>query len=660
MNRAERPGLAAGPVDRMAPVRADEPADPFPTAEPAAERPIGYAQRRRTLLPDWFQERVRSERTPLLWLAATIAMGAAGNAGVPDGGLDPSWQAAINIGAMQNRRFGHDLLFTYGPWGFLDRPLLLSGWQFALGVLFATAAATAVFCVAYVCLKRTWSQGVAGAVAAALTVAMPFGEPGLRFLCAALVFAVLTLERRGVTRSGWRAGWPTALLAAFAALIVQVKFSEGIALLAVAGIVAISVRSLRALAVNVAAAAVAFTVSFLFLWLVAGQRLGDLVPWLNYSRDIANGYQEAMAIERADNVLGYVLAALLALVAVTVAVRMARSYGGPVGLGVVLLVVAMLEFGFKHGFTRHDGHEASFFTIAGFVLVALGSYARRPVAVLVTAALAVALTPGTLSHFDPFMARDRWRASAEGILNHNYRVTMLDNGKQKARGQYQLPANLVGESSGHPVSVDPWEATLPWAYSMKWNPVPVFQAYSAYTPSLDALNARAIVEAPSDQIVLRQDRTSIDDRNTRWETPRYLLALACNYTVGVNEQWWSLLRHGENRCSEPRNVGVHKVNPGEAVETPTVGPNEILVARFTPQPDGILTSLSHTVLKDWSPLIATADDSPFRLPKGLADGPLMVSFPATLGWADPFKGFHYKHLSFNKAGTLEFQVVAVR
>jgi hypothetical protein len=644
----------------MSPVHTDEPADPFPTAEPATERTIGQPQRRHALLPGWFNKRVRSERTALLWLAATVALGATGNTGVPEDGLDPSWQVAINIGALQNRRFGRDLLFTYGPWGYLDHPLLLSAWQFALGILFATAATTAVFCATYVCLKRTWSAGIAGAVACALTVAMPFGEPGLRFLCAALVFAVLTLERAGVTRSRWRDAWPTALLAAFAAFIVQVKFSEGVALLAVAGIVAVSVRSLRALAVNAVASAVAFTVTFALSWLVAGQRLGDIVPWLYYSRDIANGYQEAMAIERVDNVLGYVLAALLAIVAVTVAIRMARRYRGPVGLGVVLLVVAMLEFGFKHGFTRHDAHEASFFTIAGFVLVALGSHARRPVAVLVTAALAVALTPGKLGHFDPFLARDRWRASAEDILNHNYRVKMLDIGKDSARRKYQLPASIIGEVSGHPVSVDPWEATLPWAYSMNWNPVPVFQTYSAYTSSLDALNARAIVAAPSDQVVLRQDGTFIDSRNNRWDSPRYLLALACNYTVGVNEQLWSVLRHGENRCSESRNVQIRKVNPGEVVETPTVGPNEILVARFTLQPDGPLSALGHTVLKDWSPLIATADEDRFRVPKGLADGPLMVSFPATLGWAEPFKGFHYKHLSFNKAGTLEFQVVTVR
>jgi hypothetical protein len=343
------------------------------------------------------------------------------------------------------------------------------------------------------------------------------------------------------------------LLAAFAAFMTQIKFSEGVVLLVLAGIVAVCVRTLRALAVNAAAAGAAFTVTLVLSWLVAGQRLGDLVSWLRYSREIANGYQEAMAIELPYYTVGYLLAALLTVVAVTLAVRTARRYRGPVALGVVLVVVTVLEFGFKHGFIRFRGF--TFFLVAAFVLIALARYARRPAAVLVTAVLALALLPFGLVQFDPFTARDRWRASGEAVLNGAFRVGMMAGNQKVARDQYGLSARMVAETKGHPVSVDPVEATLPWAYSMNWNPVPVFQAYVAYTAALDELNARAIVSAPSDQIVLRQHLSfAVDGRNNRWETPRYLLALACNYTAGVNEGDWSLLRHGENRCSKPRSV----------------------------------------------------------------------------------------------------------
>jgi hypothetical protein len=643
----------------MAPAGADEAADSPPTAESATSPTTsGQAYRRHTRLLGWFNKRTQPHRAALAWLAVTIALGAAGVTRVPAAGLDPSWFTVLGRAAAEHRRFGHDLVFTFGPWGFLDRPVLFTGRHFTLGVLFEVAATTAMFCAAYACVKRKWSPRIAAPAAFGFTVATIVGDPGPRIICAGLVFALLTIARRGATKSQASPdAWPTVLLAAGAALMVQVKLSEGLALFALAGIVAISVRTLRAFAVNVAAAVATFTVTFLLLWLIAGQRLGDLASWLRYSWELASGYEGAMAMPP-DTIEGYGLAALLALIAVTLAVGMARRYRGLVGLGVVLLVVAMLEFAFKDGFIRKGGY--TYFTIGAFVLIALASYARRPAAVLAAAAVALVLVPTSLDQFDPFAARDRWRRSAEAILNTDHRLQMQAAAAGQARAEYQLSARMVAASKGHPVSVDLWEATLPWAYSLNWNPVPVFQAYAAYTPALDELNAHAIATAPSDQIVLRQNQDTIDARNTRWETPRYLLALACNYKVEMNEGRWSLLRHGENSCSQPRNLGVRTVNTGEVVEAPTVGPNEILVARFTPRSDGLLTSVTRAVLKDRSSLVVTADDRPYRLPKGLAGSPLMVSFPETLGWAEPFNDFHYKHLSFNRAGTLEFQVVPVR
>jgi hypothetical protein len=429
----------------------------------------------------------------------------------------------------------------------------------------------------------------------------------------------------------------------------------------VAGIVTIAVRRPAALARNAIAAVAVFAVVFPLAWLAAGQSLGDLPGWLRGSWRLASGYQEAMAIERTDSAVGYVLAVLVALVAGTAAVRLARRDRGLVALGVGLLVLAALEFGFKHGFTRHDaGHEPSFFIIGGFLLVGLARYARRPVAVLVAAGLTLAVVPSGIERFDPFAARDRWRASAEAALNDGYRRDLLANAKREARARYAIPPALVAETVGHPVSVDPWEATAAWAYSMEWRPVPVFQSYSAYTAELDEMNARAIAAAPADQVVLREDREILDDRNARWETPRYLLALACDYTPGARDGRWSLLRHGPDRCAEPRTAGSREVRAGEAVDVPAAGPGEIVVARFTPRPDDVLSTVGNALLKDWSPLHATVDGQRFRLPEALAGGPLMVSVPAELGWAPPFGAFRYSRLAFDRAGTVAFEVVALR
>lgn len=589
-----------------------------------------------------------------LWCAGAVALGTGVAAKAPATGLDPGWVTAINLAAAEGRRFGPDLVFTFGPWGFLDHPLAVDGRDFAVGLLFGAAVTAALFCAAYVCLRHTWSPMVAGAVAFAVTLARPVTEPGLGVVCAGLLLALHTVRQRSAgPRPGWRDTWPTALLAAAGALMVQVKFSEGVAVVALAGIVTVCPPSWRGLAV----AAAVFPTVFVAAWLLSGQPLGDVAAWLRGSWQLTNGYPEAMALGGFHEVRSYLVAAVLVVAAAWLTARTARAGGRTLAVGAVLLVAATLGLAFKNGFTRHDAvHEPAFLMVAAFTLVALARYARRPALVLALVALAVAAGPRDLHRFDPVAAAGRWWTSAAVVVDDSERARLLERGALAARAEYGLPAGVVAATAGHPVSVDPWEATLPWAYGMRWEPLPVFQVYAAYTPYLDELNARALASAPADQIVLREDRAPIDGRNSRWETPRYQLVIACEYTHDMREGRWSLLRHGPDRCGEPRTVATREVRAGETVDTPAVGPDEILVARFAPRPDGILSSLGNTLFKDRSPFTVTADGQPFRLPEKLAGGPLLVALSDAVA---PGDAFAYRQLSFATAGRLEFQIVTV-
>jgi hypothetical protein len=60
-------------------------------------------------------------------------------------GLDPSWQIGLHLAASRGLDFGHDLVFTYGPLGFLLQPILIGGSTGAVSVL-VTLAAHIAFC----------------------------------------------------------------------------------------------------------------------------------------------------------------------------------------------------------------------------------------------------------------------------------------------------------------------------------------------------------------------------------------------------------------------------------------------------------------------------------------------------------------------------------
>lgn len=634
-----------------------------PSAPHRPPRPPAPVDRpaRRIALASTLRRWARRRASTLTWLIVAVGLGAPTGASAPRTGIDGSWVSAINIAAADHRVFGREIAFTFGPWGFLERPMIVNNPRFLLGVLFVVAAATAIFCAVNACLTRIWSPAVAGAASALVTVATSATAAGLQIVCAGSIFAFLVLEERcRKPISGWRGALPATAVAASAALLLQVKFSEGIALLALAGILVVFVSSWRGFAWNAGASAAAFLVTLVVTWLAARQPLTGVLPWLRQSWELAQGYQEAMAVERSDNVVGYVLATVLAVVAIALSITRTRAHRGAEAIGLTVVVVTVLEFGFKHGFTRHDaGHEPTFFVLAAGIIIALAARSKRPTGMVIAAALALATVPDGIGQFDPFAARDRWRTSAEAILNDTYRAQRLLEAKVRARAEYQLPAEMVAAAQGHPVSVDMWETTLPWAYSFTWNPVPVFQSYSAYTAALDELNARAVVEAPPDQIVLRENREPIDKRNAQWETPRYLLALACHYTQDIANGRWSLLRHSGNHCSEPRTILSQQVAAGEPVQVPQVGAGKMVVARFRPEPAGLIARLARTVLKDWTPMTVTVDGHGYRIPEALASGPLIVSFPDSLDWAAPFDRLHYQRMTFDRPGQLEFQVVTV-
>src|SRR4051794_27622935 len=44
----------------------------------------------------------------------------------PRAGLDPSWQIALHMAASDRLTYGRDVVFTYGPLGFLSIPLTVT------------------------------------------------------------------------------------------------------------------------------------------------------------------------------------------------------------------------------------------------------------------------------------------------------------------------------------------------------------------------------------------------------------------------------------------------------------------------------------------------------------------------------------------------------
>jgi hypothetical protein len=601
------------------------------------------------------------DHAPVVWLVASLFLFGVTQVAGPVPGLTSSWQTGVNVASATGMHFGPDIIFTYGPLGFLDSVQSLSRLQIMLSMAFSLAATASLWTLVYVGIAKK-ARRITGAVIATVLVGILSGSditmPSLLIFLSASIMALLFLKGNG---SGHLA-WTPPVVSAVAAILLQVKFSEGIALIAIAGLCSIfsPSQTLR----KIIESTLAFCATFAITWSLVGQRFEDVPTWLSRSLDVTLGYSEAMAIENKQNLLidllTYLMAIILAVTVMTLTMRWLAKETRRARLGIFLVVLCLLGFSFKQGFTRHDSHDEAFFAVAASMLATLFASSRRPWAVMGLLVATLVFANHGLSQFDPIVAGDAWKSDVQLLVHHDYQQVSLKEAALADRGHYSLPPSVVSSTKGHPVSVDPWEATLAWAYGFNWHPVPIFQAYSAYTATLDQINADAVVGAPHDQVVIRSLPAAIDHRNPMWETPRYLLALACNYVVGPSDDRWMSLHKSEQRCSPLSKESMMRVEAGRQITLPAVQTGEILVGHFTPDASSLPSIIVDTVVKDFSPLLVRADGVQFRLPKGLADGPLLLNVPEALGWPHQFGGrLHYKQLVFNEPGMLKLETVTV-
>ncbi|PUA82379.1 hypothetical protein C7S10_01110 [Nocardioides currus] len=597
----------------------------------------------------------------LPWLLLTLLLTVPLGAPLPSPGLDPSWRLALNT--FGDLHFGDDIVFTYGPWGFLDEPMITGRATYALALVVRTLALVALWLVSVRGLTRHWPLKAAAPVASVFVVLV---APSA--MSTLVVAAVAQLVLLGAVRSApvgrpclpWAA---VAGLAALAAVLLQVKFPNGLvvgALTAVALVANLGAGARRAQLLGWASAAGSFVAVGALAWLLRGQALSDVPAWVRGSIDATSGYAEAMAFEYPEpDVLAYAVAGVVALVALAATVPHLRGLPVAQRVAAVLVPVVSVEFAFKSAFTRHDDfHEAVFFVTVGALLLMLAGNSRPGSwLALAGAAAAVAMSLTTLSPLGPGEVRQRWTDDVEVLVSSQHHADEVAASREALAAAQQVPAGMLDQLDGHPVTIDPYESSTAWTYGLDWQPVPVFQLYAAYTPALDRLNATALADAPADQRVLRHEGAFADNRNPLWDSPLYHRALACRYRTVLAEASWSLLAKARSRCGTPESLGVEHLDADQRVEVPPGDGSDMVLARFTPDPAGLLTRAGRLLTKPWTPMTVTAGESTYRLSRASSPSGLLVRFPTLEAGAYP--PVDIRSLVFSEPGTLELVRVPI-
>ena len=610
---------------------------PRPSAAPAEPRRM----RRAVRFP-------RELATTTLFGTLTILLAQPIRASVPRAGLDPGWVTGINWARANELRFGPEVVFTYGPWGFLTAPSLAYPGHAILAAAFAGLAFLAFWIYARRALAAAFTPLTSSAVACLMTVLIAWASSASWVLLLAMVGYGMRLLRAGVRVP---ISWLVALSIS-SALLLEIKFSEG--LLAIALTLLLMLRD-RSLAGSAAVIATLTTVPLL-LWLSAHQLLGDLPVWLGRSVQLTIGYPDAMYYE--DGFYGWAYLSALLVLAVAFSGQL-RTQTGPAAriFGWALVgAVGVGFFGVKQGFVRHDVfHQAALFTAA--IPLMLEALAVSGLRLRVGLGVALALV-SSLPTMAILAALGGYEPSAVSALrmvdSDQVRHERLDRAKSELRDQYAIGARLRERLGNSPVAIDPFEINAAWAYDMNWEPVPIIQPYSAYTPSLDEANARSLL-SDSRRMVLRE-RAQVDDRMPAWDTPRYNMALFCNFSTVAHDSRWTLLKRRPSRCGQTIALASQRVVPGHQVVVPNHGPDQALTVTYTPDGRSVSQMFRTFLFKDPRPLEFKIDGATHRFPRPLAGTPLLLAAPhdmaVAVGLDTPIS-----HIEVNTPGQIVFGII---
>ena len=253
--------------------------------------------------------------------------------------------------------------------------------------------------------------------------------------------------------------------------------------------------------------------------------------------------------------------------------------------------------------------------------------------------------PGSPSNLDP-IANVRFAADqARTLFSPSRRAELSGLGRESMKGVYAVDPSMLAELRGHTVAVEPWEVGAAWAYRLDWDPLPVFQNYSAYTSGLDRLNADAAADPAGPERILRENpllvlpefpTPGIDSRYPGWDPPAQLRAVLCHFVPLQSSDRWQVLGRTANRCGPPRLVRSIDASPGTAVRVPPPSREEVVFARVGGVELDATERAAAFLLR--APLRhATLDGaSTYRLVPGTAGDGLLLRAGDPIAASDPF------------------------
>ena len=526
--------------------------------------------------------------------------------------------------AAENRLpFGTHIVFTYGPLGFLQNQQLNYRVISVLAVLFALVLSTAVFGALIWSLRRVVPLVAAvvvayivGTVLFTITVDAEFALALVLIVCVSVLSRV---DEEPAPLLIWIG------LGVILSVFSQLKVSLGPDIVLVLVVTVACLPGGRWQAIKGIATGVVPT--FCLAWFGTGNGFGNMLAFAKGSSAMISGYASAQYLELPGRAYTYWLAML---VVVLIGAFAWADVGelprrSKAGIGIITLVTVWVIF--KEGFVRHDSHDLIFFAVAPLVLVAFAPRKRPWLLVsgvlVLTGIFVIAVNGATPIHLRPDLSVRNLSSEVGTLASSDRSAVVIDQSRQSLRETYAIPSSMVAMMQGHTVDIAPYEQNVAWTYpKIRFDPLPVIQDYSAYTPSLDQLDVNYLASPDAPRFILRQPGVAIDGRDPGFEPPATQLAIECRYRQVAGGPSWQLLERVIDRCGLLRPIKTVTTGFRHWVAVPSAPAGDAIVARFQLslglaykleaflfKPEGVSIQYNDNPNNSWRFITPTAPDS---------------------------------------------------
>lgn len=477
----------------------------------------------------------------------------------PAPGLDQSWQAGLFMAAHQGLTYGRDVMWTYGPLGFLSAPEI---WQQHLALAAFVYTALLRFAVAVVIYNgaRVSFGRVCGFIVALFAVAVSSGTTGeLTILFAVGVWSL---------RSGFADRRSVALAAAagsFSALELLVKVSTGFELMVMVAVIILCLPGARPRLS--AAALVGWVLTLVVLWLLTGENLTAVPSFVWYALQVSLGYASAMGAEQPGLGWEYTVALIALGIGLWASYVTTEGQSSRSRIGTALLWLIFWFASFKEGFVRHDSGHGMFFFIGlttGFVAFRWRAGLRLSGLLLLVCLIGFTLAAQAqtlTADFRPVNSTKAFFSELADYVTPSRRAAILQRGRAAVQVAEPVDPTTLAMLRGHTVAVFPMDQAIAWAYGLNWDPVPVLQSYGAYTSGLDALDASFLSSSRAPQRILFEGTPGVDARIGAFDEGQTLRTMFCHYRAIRETKSFALLARTANRCTSPP-VALRTVHAG--------------------------------------------------------------------------------------------------